>query len=288
MLNLVYWSEENYGDALSPQLIEALSGKPTQLKHAYKSKFRRFIKGLVTFSKSEIDTILFPWQDNILGVGSIIVCGNKNSTVWGSGFMSNSGKFIGKKICAVRGPYTAQRLVDQGYNKCDVFGDPALLLPLWIENNPLKKYNISIIPHWKETEKFMSKYGDRYNIIDLRSKDVESITKEIISSEYILSTSLHGLIVGHAYGIPSLWIKDGYIESDGFKFYDYFSSVNIEEYDGFDDIDEILKSNDNWRALFENNTDKSIFTKPLKKIQQDLIRVAPFSVLEKYKKMVNL
>ena len=46
----------------------------------------------------------------------------------------------------------------------------------------------------------------------------------------IFSTSLHGLIISHAYGIPAIWIKAGNIGTDGFKFKDYFSSVNIPYY----------------------------------------------------------
>lgn len=43
--------------------------------------------------------------------------------------------------------------------------------------------------------------------------------------------------------------KKGYIDTDGFKFYDYFSSVDIPFYNGILNFDSYLKDND-WRGLF--------------------------------------
>ena len=282
MINLVYWSEDNFGDALSPLLIEELSGETTQLKGAYIKKMRRFLKGVLYLSTQAISTILFPWQSNVLAVGSVITCGNKRSKVWGSGFMSDSGKFNGGNIFAVRGPYTADRLVKQGFPKCEIYGDPALLLPLWLNPAKEKKYKLGIVPHWKETASFIADYGEKYKIIDLRTKDVDKVVEDITSCHYILSTSLHGLIVAHAYHIPALWIKKGYIETDGFKFADYFSSVNITPYIGFENIDEILGSGDKWLSLFESNSDKSLVNVSLLKIQKDLLSTAPFPLKKKY------
>lgn len=281
MINLVYWNEDNYGDALSPYIIGKLSGQPIQLKHAYINKYRKFIKGIVFLSAKEIRTILFPWQKNILGVGSVITCGNSQSIVWGSGFMSNSGKFYGKEIRAVRGKCTSKKLSDIGYPRCEVYGDPALLLPLLLPKPKTIKGKLSIIPHWSEVDKFIKRYGDRYHIIDLRSKDVERITYDIASSEFILATSLHGIIVGHAYQIPSLWIKEGYIQTDGFKFSDYFSSVGIEDYLGFENIEEILENESAWKNLFDTHSDKSLININIEEIQKNLIRVAPFPVINK-------
>lgn len=286
-ISLIYWSEDNFGDALSPVVIEELSGNLTQLKHAYKSKFRRFVKSIIYFSPKELNTILFPWQENVLGVGSVICCGNSKSKVWGSGFMSNSGDFLGGSVFAVRGPSTSKRLVEQGFDKCEVYGDPALLLPLWEEPVEKKTHQLGIVPHWKESDKFIEEYGDKYKIIDLRTKDIKKIITEITSCEYILSTSLHGIIVAHAYDIPSLWIKRGFIETDGFKFADYFGSVRIPAYTGFEDIENILLSDANWKALFLGNEDKSSISIDLNEIQLGLLKAFPFPLKDKYEQLLN-
>src|SRR5690606_11207939 len=287
-INLVYWNEPNFGDALSPQIIEELSVCKTKLKAAYINSFRKFIKGLLFLSWREIRMILFPWQPNILGVGSVITCGNSRSKVWGSGFMSDTDSFKGGDIFAVRGPLTAQRLIKQGFPKCEIYGDPALLLPLWIKPAIEKKYKLGIVPHWKEVDKYNECYGSEYKVIDSRTKKIEKILEEITSCEYILSASLHGLIVPHAYNIPDIWIKDGYIETDGFKFLDYFASVNIPEYGGFTNVKDILADESNWMRLFNNNKDKSLINEPIDPLQKRLIRVAPFPLKKKYETFVNM
>lgn len=286
-INLVYWNEDNFGDALSPVLVEELSGLKTQLKHAYKNRLRIFLKAVILLSFRELSTLLLPWQTNILGVGSIITCGNKKSKVWGSGFMSDRGRMRGGEVFAVRGPLTAQRITEQGLEKCDTYGDPALLLPLWLKPSAIKKYKLGIVPHWKETVMFIEKYRNSYKVIDLRTKDVKRIVEEITSCDYILSTSLHGLVVAHAYNIPALWIKEGYIETDGFKFTDYFSSVDIPLYSGFLNTDLLLAKEQNWLNLFKFNREKSLIQVSINEIHRGLLKATPFPLREKYRKILN-
>ena len=79
--------------------------------------------------------------------------------------------------------------------------------------------------------------GDVYNFID-----------EVLSCNMILSTSLHGIIIGDAYEIPSyrISLSDKLIGGD-FKFNDYYSSVKRKEQNiivGDKSIGEILKDTD--------------------------------------------
>jgi|GEM_PF-262323 len=285
-IHLVYWSEPNFGDALSPLLVEELSGRPASMKAAYIRPLRRFVKAILYVSAREMRSILFPWQSNVVGVGSVITCGNKRSKVWGSGFMSDHGHFRGGDVLAVRGPLTAAKLVAQGFPSCKVFGDPALLLPLWLPGAGKTSSRVGIVPHWKETGDFLADYGADYRVIDLRSRDVRQVVDQITSCEYILSTSLHGLVVAHAYGIPALWIKKGYIETDGFKFSDYFQSVGITPYEGFACIEEMLKGNQ-WEDFFRRYADQALPSVDLEQLQKALLSVAPFPLKRKYKQFIH-
>ncbi|MBJ3774013.1 hypothetical protein JEQ20_26500, partial [Klebsiella pneumoniae] len=134
----------------------------------------------------------------------------------------------------------------------------------------------------KDYDYFKNKYRSNKNIkvIDLKTKDIEFVVDEIISCEYILSTSLHGVIVAQAYDIPTLWIKHNDINTDGIKFYDYFDSVGIKPYDGFEDYESLIND---YESAFVKHANISKITTDLKKMQDNLLSVAPFPVLDKFK-----
>lgn len=281
-IKLVYWNALNLGDLLSPYIVSKLSGLPVKHKGFYFLGIRGQLDLLVGFLKGrisikELSETLFFFERNLLAIGSIISYGNKRSIVWGSGFMNWNGQFRGGKVLAVRGKLTNEKLIKMGFKGCRVFGDPALLLPLFVPSAAHKTCDIALIPHWLEVEFFQKEYGQRYKILDIRTADVEKFVSELTSCRYVLSTSLHGIILSHAYGIPALWIKQGYIDTDGFKFYDYFSSVGIPFYDGITDFDFCLKKG-NWEMLFTENKKYILPYKSIRSMQQDLIAVAPFKV----------
>jgi hypothetical protein len=112
--------------------------------------------------------------------------------------------------------------------------------------------------------------------------DVEKVVKDICSCKYTISSSLHGIIVSHAYNIKSLWYKlsDLELSGDNIKFEDYFTSVNIENYLPYElwnikelNIDEIVKN-------IEKETRKNSIQADLNKIQLGLLLVAPFPIIE--------
>lgn len=56
--------------------------------------------------------------------------------------------------------------------------------------------------------------------------DWTSVIEQIASCDYIASSSLHGLIVAEAYGIPNLWLEiSGKLLGGHFKFHDFFLSL---------------------------------------------------------------
>lgn len=115
-------------------------------------------------------------------------------------------------------------------------GDPALLMPLLFNPQVEKKYDITIIPHrahYKEMKRDIELSKQNVHIINLTTGsdvEIENVVKEMKQSRLILSSSLHGLIVAHAYGIPALWVHFEDMAGGDFKFRDYFSSVDIPFY----------------------------------------------------------
>lgn len=168
-------------------------------------------------------------------IGSILdSLANSRSIIWGAGFILDETtiKENPLKVCAVRGKLSRKRLVSLGVDCPPIYGDPVLLLPLvYTPVNRKRKFVLGMIPHVDDLDNPMifdlaSKYKD-VKIIKLNKyKHWHNIIDEINQCEYIISSSLHGLIVADAYGIPNTWVE--FSEKtlwQRFKFQDYYSSV---------------------------------------------------------------
>jgi len=278
-----WWYEKNFGDALNPFLLERLSGKKVifcnQHRPYYKEEFRRFFKCLRNREWYDFRRLSWPVLDKpvVLSIGSMLKYSKPNYNVWGTGFLRNDQNFIGGNIIAVRGPYTAQCLVDLGYPKCDVYGDPALLLPLVYKPLSKPKVGSCLIPHVVDYISFMNKYKG-IKILNLETYDCASIIDDIVSSSFVLSSSLHGVIVSHAYGIPALWVKGKRTGTDGIKFKDYFASVGLDVYEGDFQIDSLINLTFGQipveiKSLMLPEPNK------IKEVQHNLLKVAPFKTV---------
>lgn len=212
-LVLAWWKYDagtNWGDALNPILVRYMAGK-----------------NIIPYNE------IFLYKNlNIYSViGSVLGTFNKNNLViWGSGFISAESKIKikPKKVCAVRGPLTRNLLLKQGISCPEIYGDPALLFPLFYKPSIKKHYKLGIIPHYVDQENpMLQNLIDDPDVlyIDILS-GIYKVVDDICKCEQIASSSLHGIIAADSYGIPSIWIKfSDDIVGDGFKFYDYFESV---------------------------------------------------------------
>jgi len=220
---LFYWSEikfifrkkENYGDLLSKYLVEKISGKEVKWVHPKKQPWYKWDK------------------TNYVTIGSIIHHASEDSIVWGSGIIDKEQQIIKADFRAVRGPQTRKFLLDLSYECPEVYGDPALLLPKQYHPEVEKKYKLGIIPHYHDCKLVSENYKNEAEIlvIDLMTLDVEEVTREIMSCEKTISSSLHGVIVSHAYEIPSIWVEfSDKIFGDGIKYRDYLESVEVPFY----------------------------------------------------------
>lgn len=175
-------------------------------------------------------------KNNYLIVGSIIPQFTKpDSIIWGSG-VGESNHILQnkpKKVLAVRGPLTRKYLMERGVECPEVYGDPALLFPMFYSPKYNKRYKIGFIPHFlDQTIEFYNFFNKIKNDVEIVFIDVKKYGKWqnfidlICQCEFIISSSLHGLIIADAYGIPNIWGQFTHtMEDGGFKFYDYFLSV---------------------------------------------------------------
>ena len=206
-----YWCKDsaNWGDTLNPVLIGMLSGKRARF-----SSDPEVVKYLV--------------------IGSTLDRADAQTEVWGAGFIGPNlaTRQRPKAIHAVRGGLTRDRLQELGLPAPEVYGDPALLLPLFFNPAIEPLFEIGVIPHYTDRGHPLlahwSQEADRVKIIDV-GMDIFDFVRAVKSCRMILSSSLHGLICADAYGIPNSWCRlGGEIIGGNFKYHDYFSGVGRE------------------------------------------------------------
>ena len=265
-IRLFWWNEvklqgkpkENYGDLLGRYLVEKISNKKVVwVKPATFSLYNLFSPIYVT-------------------IGSILTHVNKKCVVWGSGIISKDYKIKPAKFLAVRGPQTRKLLLEQGHQIPEVYGDPAILLPRYYNPEIKKEYKLGVIPHYNDFKEVSKWFIDRKDVllIDLMTNDIEATTNQFLKCERIISSSLHGLIVAHAYQIPAVWQRfSDKLFGDNIKFQDYFESVNLSPYST--EIIDKLPDNKTLFELFKNKEsmpDKAV----INKLCDGLLEVCPF------------
>lgn len=261
---LFWWSEirlmgkenENYGDLLSKYIVEKVLKNQVRWIHPKKQPWYKLNKA------------------HYFSIGSILAQATKHSIVWGSGIVDKRNKIAKADFRAVRGPETRKYIIEQGFDCPEVYGDPAILLPDFYTPEIEKKYELGIIPHYVDFKKVSAKYQDveGVKVIDMMTLDIEKTTDEILACKKVISSSLHGMIVPHAYGIPAMWIQfSENIYGDDIKYFDYFKSVSIEGFKLSSDFLDLLQID----QIFN---DHETLPDPLKlkKLKKDLLDSCPF------------
>lgn len=222
-IRLFWWNEkiiqgkskENYGDVLGKYLVEKISGR--KVVFAWPKKFS-----------------IYDWFSPIyVTIGSIIHNANHKCIVWGSGIINQEIHIKKALFLAVRGPQTRKFLLNLGYEVPAIYGDPALLLPRYFNPSVEKIYKYGFVPHYNDyklVEKWFENNSD-VHLIDMMTNDIEAKTIEFLQCERIISSSLHGVIIAHSYGIPAVWQKfSDKVFGDDIKYQDYLESVDLEFY----------------------------------------------------------
>lgn len=253
----------NFGDDINIPLLKALTGK--DVVHVSQSKLWRITR--------------------LLCIGSIIeYYSSEKSVIWGSGCIYGNIeiKKKPKKVYAVRGKLSRKVLLEQGIHCPEVYGDPALLLPLIYKPQAKKTYKYGVIPHYIDYDlvhvKEFRENHPEILFIKLRNyKSWQNVIEQINSCENIISSSLHGLIISDAYGIPNVRVVfSNQIIGGDFKFKDYFSGVDREYLEPVDCRKEIYL--DDIISILKNY-------EPITYNPQDLLNSFPYKLLPKYQEL---
>ena len=163
----------------------------------------------------------------LLAVGSILHFARDGDIVWGSGV---NGKvpverhtFRHLDVRAVRGPMTRDFLLRRGIEVPEIFGDPALLVAdllstrfptLSGRTDPVAFVpNLHDLPAMQGWENLISPLDPWWSVVHRISR-----------ARHVISTSLHGLVVADAFGVPCTYLRLSE-EENLFKYEDYILGV---------------------------------------------------------------
>lgn len=200
-MKLFYWhNRNNFGDMLAPVILEWVTGRKVE-------RAERFEPG------------------KVLSTGSVLGCMREGDVVWGSGWHRNKRETLdvpdGVRFLAVRGPLSRADLI--GGDCPEVYGDPALLLPLIVPGRTTGELT-GYVPHMVDRglgATLNERAGARIDI----TAPWRQVVNSILWCGRIYASSLHAIIVAEAYGIPAAWVPcEGVIGGD-FKFRDYLAGT---------------------------------------------------------------
>lgn len=75
------------------------------------------------------------------------------------------------------------------------------------------------------------------------TNDWKNFIDEIVSARFVVSSSLHGLILAEAYGVPCVMLKNTE-SSDLFKYKDYYYSTGRKHFFMANSVEEALEHRD--------------------------------------------
>jgi hypothetical protein len=195
----------NFGDELGPHLVEALFGRRSVWAE--------------------------PSACEVASAGSIIEVimagkGTNRPALWGSGLFyprSRASIAAGEfEITALRGRLTKDRMTNLVSDVA--LGDPGLLAQALLGTATRRASTLGIVPHYVDADlpavaQLRTWPGVR--IIDVTNPAPE-VVGEIARCHYVLSSSLHGLVVADSVGTPNGYVAfSDRIGPD--KFVDYYS-----------------------------------------------------------------
>jgi len=207
-MRIYYWKEKrNFGDLLSSYLLD------------------RFCNITSEWASPE--------QAEAVICGSIL----EHLSQLFSGVIAGAGKLHEKsvihlpnaRILALRGPLTAR-----GIKGNYILADPGLLADELV-GLPEKKYNLGIVPHWTDGTLEHTPIFQKYTPKIIRVGDNPlKVIREIGECKKIVSSSLHGIILADAFGIPRRIeipprsVSHPHQEGGLFKWEDYSASLGVK------------------------------------------------------------
>ncbi|KQS68849.1 polysaccharide pyruvyl transferase family protein [Modestobacter sp. Leaf380] len=162
----------------------------------------------------------------LLSIGSVLHFAQPGDVVWGSGV---NGKNLDHPVgCdrldvrAVRGPRTRDVLLGSGVQVPEVYGDPGVLVGrLWSRTTLSRgraRRRLTVVPNLHD----VPAHRRHPDFVDPRAP-VWDVLGRIASSDMVVGSSLHGIVVAESFGIPARLVLPG--AEPAFKYLDYYEGT---------------------------------------------------------------
>jgi hypothetical protein len=207
----VHWwkAEPNFGDAINPLIVGHVAGRPVEHMGPRRAEMFAIGSMLQVVKRTQKEPRTSGEKLCVWGTGLL-------NPIFGHDFLDNV------ELALVRGPITAALLK----REMKRFGDPGLLINEVLPFDGTRQDRIGIVPHlslMEDPELLAFVASDpAYLLIDPRD-DKAQVCLEIASCAHVFASSLHGLIVADAYGIPNTWIEPK--GQSWLKYLDYAASI---------------------------------------------------------------
>jgi hypothetical protein len=202
-----YWWKQipNFGDRLSPLLLKEFAGLDTSWAPIELAE--------IVSVGSALEHIPPLWDGHVIGTGRL---------------RENSLLHLEKAhVHAVRGPFSA-RDIDGDF----ALGDPGLLADELVDVET-RDIELGVLPHWSDTDLENWQWLKKMSPIVISPwNDPLEVISLIGRCKRLVTSSLHGVILADAFGIPrrterARRLTDDNREGGFFKFLDYNASVGI-------------------------------------------------------------
>ena len=216
--------EKNFGDELGPVVS----------KYLLKRYFKCGTRHIPTFNlATRTDKVRRKSQSKVcfFTVGSVLHMTRAGDHVWGTGMNPYRQKFRPSRlnIHALRGKLTASSVSEVNHASAvkAAIGDPGLFISFFVSKDGDTRHHECFVPHAHDEKLARELYNG--TIISVKNSWKE-VTKAISACKFVASSSLHGLVVADALGIPSRWFQFSNgtktrVTEGTFKYEDYFSAI---------------------------------------------------------------
>lgn len=186
----------------------------------------------------------------VVSVGSVMHFARPRDVVWGTGINGKvtNARVHGERkldVRAVRGPLSAAYMTARGIDVPEVYGDPAMLLPMLMPELSLwtrhQVTDLLVAPNLNDLRSGPSwpvdpESGQRLLV---PTDPLRTVLRTIAQSRFVVGSSLHAVIIADALGIPARFVASA--NESVFKYRDYLAGTGRPLARIADSVDQALE-----------------------------------------------